>query len=195
MTTSSLALSNKLLVGEIVKRASHRAENDLAFSFKGEEITFQQLDDRATHLAGWLQAQDIQKNSKVAYMLRNSIAFTEITFGVALSGGVGVPVNFRLGENEVAYILDNSDAEVVFVDEQYASLLLNIKDKLEKLRKVVVVHTDEHDEPFINYEAIFNERVTYVPVESLTEDDASFIMYTSGTTGRPKGAVLSHRNL
>src|SRR5699024_6928608 len=137
MTTSSLVLSNKLLVGEVLKRASHQSGEKIAFSFRGQDITFQQLDDRATHLAGWLQAHDIQKNCKVAYMLRNSIAFTEITFGVALSGGVGVPVNFRLGENEVAYILDNSDAEVVFVDEQYASLLLNIKDKLEKLRKVV----------------------------------------------------------
>src|SRR5699024_6890855 len=163
MTTSSLALSNKLLVGEIVKRASHHSGERIAFSFKGQDITFQQLDDRATNLAGWLQAQDVQKNSKVAYMLRNSIAFSEITFDVALSSGVGVPINFRISENEVAYILDNSDEEIVFVDEQYASLLLNIKDGLKKLRKVVVVHTDDHDKQLINYEAIFNERVTYVP--------------------------------
>src|SRR5699024_9566586 len=104
----------QLLVGEIVKRAAHRSPNHIAFKFNEDEISFQQLDNRATHIAGWLQKQNVKHDSKIAFMLRNSIAFSELTFGIALTGGVGVPINFRLGESEIAYILDNSDSEIVF---------------------------------------------------------------------------------
>lgn len=128
-------------------------------------------------------------------MLRNSIAFSEIAFGIALTGAVGVPINFRLGESEVAYILNNSDTEIIFIDEQYTPILSKIKDQLTHLKTIVVVHTDKVDNPFIPYETIFSEAITYIPNNDLRHDDASFIMYTSGTTGKPKGAVLSHRNL
>lgn len=195
MTTSTFSLSNQLLVGELVKRASHHTPNHTAFSFGEKRLTFLQLDERASHLAGWLQKEGVKQNTKVAYMLRNSIAFSEITFGIALTGGVGVPINFRLSENEVAYILNNSDSEVVFVDIDYLPIIQKIKDRLNKLKQIIVVHAAEHDDTYIHYETIFAEEVTYHPMEQLTDDDAAFITYTSGTTGKPKGAVLSHRNL
>src|SRR5699024_3319722 len=194
MTTSTLNLSQELLVGEVLKRTSHRFDNRIAFKCDDQSITFGEVDERATKIAAWLQSKNIQKDSKVAFMLRNSIAFSELAFGISLSGGVGVPVNFRLSPAEVAYILANSDSEIVFIDVDYVPLLTKIKDQVSRLRTIVVVHDDERKHPFTSYEEIFKEELSYLPCEQLQDHDAAFIMYTSGTTGKPKGAVLSHRN-
>lgn len=195
MTSSSLQLSNYLLVGEILKRASHRTPHLDAFVLNDQRITFQQLDERATAIAGWLQSQGITKNDKVGYMLKNSIAFSEVAFGVALSGGVSVPVNFRLSGEEVAYILTNSDSKIVFIDEEYSDILLSIQNRLPMIEKIIVIGHNTQPSSFLSYESIINKRAPYIPCESLTDDDPSFIMYTSGTTGKPKGAVLSHRSI
>src|SRR5690625_4176251 len=195
MTSSSLKLSNQLLVGEVLKRASHRSPNQEAFVFNDQRITYRELDNRATNLAGWLQEQGVNQNDKVGFMLKNSIAFSEITFGTALSGGVAVPINFRLTGDEVAYILQDSDAKIVFIDDDYADLILSIKDQLPLVEKIVVIGNNDHPTDLIDYESIFTQKSNYLPCESLTDDDAGFIMYTSGTTGKPKGAVLSHKSL
>lgn len=194
MASSTLQLANKLLVGEILKRTSHRTPHAEAFVFNDKRITFQELDERATAIAGWLQTNGISKNDKVAFMLKNSIAFSEITFGTALSGGVSVPINFRLGVSEVAYILNNSESKIVFIDEEYSDIFMQIKDQIQALEKIIVVGNNQ-EPSFLHYESIFSEKSRYLPCETLSDDDPSFIMYTSGTTGKSKGAVLSHRSI
>lgn len=195
MTSSSLNLSSKQLVGEILKRTSHKSPDSDAFIFNDNRITYKELDERATKIAGWLQSQGIKKNDKVGFMIKNSIAFSEVFFGVALSGGVSVPINFRLTANEVVYILEDSDSEIVIIDEEYTDMLISIKEKLPKLKKIIVIGNNEYPSELFSYESIINESINYLPCETLTENDTSFIMYTSGTTGKPKGAVLSHKNL
>lgn len=194
MASSTLQLANKLLVGEILKRTSHRTPHAEAFVFNDKRITFQELDERATAIAGWLQTNGISKSDKVAFMLKNSIAFSEITFGAALSGGVSVPINFRLGASEVAYILNNSESKIVFIDEEYSDIFMRIKDQIQALEKIIVVGNNQ-EPSFLHYESIFSEKSRYLPCEELSDDDPCFIMYTSGTTGKPKGAVLSHRSI
>ena len=195
MTSSSLNLSNQLLVGEMLKRAAHKTPHEEAYIFENDRLTFQQFDENASKVAGWLQGNGIAKDNKVGFMLKNSMAFAELTFGTALSGGVGVPVNFRLGPSEVEYIINNSDTKILVIDHDYVEMIQSIRKDLPKVEKIVVVGTGSVPDDYIKYDSIFESDFSYQPCEELTDDDPSFIVYTSGTTGRPKGAVLTHKNI
>lgn len=195
LTTSLLSLSSQLLVGEMLKRAAHRGPNLEAFVFGDTRLTFKEMDERATHLAGWFQNQGIQRDEKVGFLLKNSLAFAEIFYASALSGGVGVPMNFRLASEEIAYIVNNSDTKILFIDGEFVDQILSVKDQLAKVEKIVVVGDTEIPSDFLHYDSIYQTEVTFTPPEGLTDNDAAMIAYTSGTTGRPKGAVLTHKNL
>lgn len=195
MTSSSFILSNQLLVGEMLKRASHKTPNKIAFTFENDHLTFQQMDDRATQLAGWLQSQGIMRDDKVGFFLKNSLEFVEVAFGVVLSGGVGVPINYRLSAREATYIINNSDSKLLFIHEEFVEIVKSIRGSLEKVETIVVVGSGGSTSEFTSYETAFNTEVIYKPCEPLTDNDAAFIVYTSGTTGKPKGAVLTHKNI
>lgn len=195
MTSSSLHLSRQLLVGEILKRTTHKTPEMEAYVFEDERVTYGELDNKASHLAAWLRTQGINRDDKVAFMMKNSMEFIEIIFGIPLSGGVGVPVNFRLQREEVRYIVDNSDSKLIFIDEEYVEMILSIKDRLPKLEKIIVVGRNQSSSELTAYHSIFETSANYTPCEDLVDEDTAFLVYTSGTTGRPKGAVLSHKNI
>ena len=194
MTTSSLRLSKQNLLGELVKRAAHKTPDKEAFIFGDARMTYQQLDDRASHVAGWLQSQGINHDDKVGFVLKNGLPFVEIFFGVALSGGVGVPINFRLAADEMAYIIHHSDSKIVFIDYDYVEMIQSIRERIPQVEKVVVIGGHRSSD-MITYDSIFESKPVYVPCEQLSDEDAAMIVYTSGTTGKPKGAVLTHKNL
>lgn len=194
MTTSTFQLSSQLLVGELLKRATHKTPNREAFVFGEKRITYKELDNRATVIAGWLQKNDIEADDKVGYILKNSLAIVELFYGVALSGGVGVPINFRLTVDELEYIINNSDSQILFIDQEYEEVIQLIADKIPKVKTVVVVGEVSNTPRYIKYESIFENQVEYQPC-AINDNDAAMIIYTSGTTGRPKGAVITHKNL
>ena len=200
MTSTSLAASRQLLIGEVLKRAVYRTPNREACVDRHRRLTYTQLGGRVTQLAGWLQARGVGPNDKVAYLLKNGIAFVEVFYAVSLTGSVGVPINFRLNPREIAYILQNSDSKLLVVDAELYEAVQGIRRDLPVLRDVVVV--EDHPESGVHrmpdsipYESVFREPVQFRPAEEPSDEDDAVIVYTSGTTGRPKGAVLSHKNL
>ncbi|ARD47064.1 long-chain fatty acid--CoA ligase [Sporosarcina sp. P33] len=195
MSTSSLVLSQQLLIGELLKQASHKTPDKESFVFEDERVTYKQMDDRATHLAGWLQSNGVKKNDKVGFILKNGLPFIEVFFGVSLSGGVGVPLNFRLAANELEYIINNSDTKLLIIDNEFAEVILSIQDRIPNVETLVIVNNTGTIQNGITYSSIFEEPVLYTPCEDLTDNDPGMIVYTSGTTGKPKGAVLTHKNL
>jgi len=195
MTSTTLSLSRQLLLGEQLKRASHIDPHREAFIYKDQRLTYQQIDDRATHLAGWLQSNGINHNDKVGFIMKNSLAFAEVFFGIALSGGVGVPINFRLAAEEFKFIINNSDTKILIIDDDYADKIESIRDELPNVELIVTVGELDSESKFIHYDSIFEKTVHFTPCEKLTDEDPGMIVYTSGTTGRPKGAVLTHKNL
>lgn len=193
MTTSSLALSRQLLVGELLNRAAHKAPDKVAFVYNEQSRTFLEMKERAHQLAGWFQSEGMLNHDKVGFILKNGLPFVEVFFGIALSGNVGVPINFRLSADEIAYIVNNSDSRLLIIDEEYVPIIQAIQDRIPKVEKVVVVGSEHKND--IHYESIFSVQKMFTPQATLTDDDPCMIVYTSGTTGKPKGAVLTHKNL
>lgn len=195
LTTSSLELSSQLLIGEQLKRAAHKTPEMEAFIYGEKRLTYRQIDTRATQLAGWMQSQGIDHNDKVGFILKNGLPFVEVFFGVSLAGGVGVPINFRLTANEMAYIINNSDSKMLIIDYEYMETILSIRSRIPKVESIVVVDAQHSTSDYFAYNSIYETDVTYKPCEKLKDDDPGMIVYTSGTTGKPKGAVLTHKNL
>jgi len=195
LTTSTINISRELLVGELIRRVAHKTPNQIAFVYENERVTYLELEKQALKLAGWIQDKGIVIGDKVGIISKNNLAFVEVMFGVALSGGVSVPINFRLADEEFDYILNNSDTKILFIEEEYMDVIRKIRPRIPNVEQVVVIG-EKSQEDMIGYQSIFQASRTYKPIdESVTDDDDCMICYTSGTTGYPKGAVLSHKNL
>lgn len=193
MTSTSLALSRQLLVGELIRRAAHKSPKNEAFVYGDTRVTYEEFEKRTLQLAGWLQEKGLQKGEKAGIISKNNYAFAEIIFGVAHMGGVSVPVNFRLVAEEFVYILDNSDTKILFIEEEYEEMIASVRDRLPKIEQIVVIG-EAKKAGMISYKEIFQKERSFNPVD-LTDEDDCMICYTSGTTGHPKGAVLTHKNL
>ena len=195
MNQNALFLSQQLLVGEALKVAAHNVPDKEAFIYGSRRLTYKETLEQATHLAGWLQINGINKDDKVGCIFKNSLSFVELYLGTALSGGVFVPINFRLVPREIEYIINKSDIKILFIEEEFIEKIHPISQKLPKVQLIVVV--GKNDEamqiPTITYEQIFNSPVKYKELR-MSDNDSHAIIFTSGTTGRPKGAVLTHKN-
>ena len=191
-----LSMSQQLLVGEALKYATHLVPDREAFIYGDRRLTYREVLDRSLHLAGWLQAQGINKDDKVGCLLKNGLPFVELYFGVSLSGGVFVPINFRLVAKEIEYILNQSDVKILFVEEEFIESVLSIVENLPQIKMIVPVDCEGVVISGINsvpFDSIYLSPTNYQNV-NITDEDAHAIIYTSGTTGKPKGAVLTHKN-
>jgi fatty-acyl-CoA synthase/long-chain acyl-CoA synthetase len=146
--------------------------------------TYAELDRRANQLGHYLASLGVDRTTKVVWCGQNSAALVLATHGIRKAGAVGVPLNYRLAPDEAAYVIDNSDAQVVYVDAEYASLMAQIRERIPKVRAVLVFDGDGE------LEQQLEKCPTSFPDVSDDSGIASGTMiYTSGTTGKPKGAL------
>jgi fatty-acyl-CoA synthase len=147
----------------------------------GRRLTWGEFRERARRLAVALQANGVEQGDRVAFLALNTTELLEAHFGVPAAGGVLVAINTRLAADEVRYIIEHSGAKVLVVDPSLAHLAADAP-----VERTLVVGG--------SYEAFLESAGAGDPEERLeTEDDPISINYTSGTTGRPKGVVYTHR--
>ena len=153
----------------------------------GAALTYAELDQRANWLAGWMQAQGLVKGDRVAILTPNCTEFFEIQFACSKAGLICLPLNWRLTEKELEYILKDSSPALLVHDENYATMVSSL------VRSCSIKHTLDvgTNNLTTQYEQAMNAALPVVPVVS-THADISMIMYTSGTTGHPKGALITH---
>ncbi|MFF3290931.1 long-chain-fatty-acid--CoA ligase [Streptomyces sp. NPDC003023] len=167
---------------------------------RGEDthLTYRQLNELSDRLAYTLNNCGITKGTRIAYLGKESTRYYEILFGCAKAGAVLVPINWRLTASEISYILDDSIAELVFVDTDFRATVEAAARDLSGLRQIVTLDAPDNH-PAYSFDSWLNESDPSaahlaVPPPPPSADDAIVQIYTSGTTGLPKGVVLAHRS-
>ncbi len=187
------ALGSRLLLGEMIARNSRKFPDKEALIFGETRLTYKQFNARINQQAHALLDLGIKKGSKVAILSFNCNQFMEAYFALAKIGGVAVPLNFRLHPEELKYITDNSDAEAFIVGEAFLQTVEGIRKGLPKVKDYISI-TGKPEEGMLHFETWIAKYPDDEPLILVDEDDPAFIMYTAGTTGRPKGAVITHKN-
>lgn len=184
-------------VGEwVTKRTLSYPERLFLKEEDGREFNNRTFNERVNRMAHALADLGIVKGERVAALMLNSSEFLEIFFACGKTGAIMVPVNFRLAVPELIYILKDSAPHALVYSSDFAEKVQAIK-----AAGLPIEHYFRHggdklaeDPPIADFAARFSADEP-VPVREVTDDDPLFIMYTSGTTGDPKGAVLTHGNI
>jgi fatty-acyl-CoA synthase/long-chain acyl-CoA synthetase len=148
--------------------------------------SYAELDRRANQLGHYLLGLGVEPSTKVVWCGQNSAALLAGSHAIMKIGAVGVPLNYRFAPDEAAYVIDNCDATVVYVDAENAGLVESVRDRIPKVTDVLVFDGDGSLERAV---AAGPTGVPVLPVEAT--DGSGTMIYTSGTTGKPKGAVRS----
>lgn len=154
-------------------------------------LTYQQLDECASIVAANLkQRYGVGKGDRVAVLVGNSAEFPIIVFACMKLGAIMVPINVKLSVEELQYILEHSKPTVIICDKEFAEAakMANTAEKKVEENRIFVIGGENSFSLLLEPGATYEEAV-------IEEGDSAFILYTSGTTGRPKGAVLSHINV
>ncbi len=163
-----------------------------AIVFEGKRYTFSQLNERATRLGNALLKLGIRKGDRVAILEVNCNQYVEAYFASAKIGAIYVPLNFRAKGNELTYMLNSAEASILLVSERYIGLVNSIKPNLASVRNLISIDTPH--EGMLYYEDIVSSALADEVSAQVDEDDTTILVYTAGTTGFPKGVMLSHQS-
>jgi fatty-acyl-CoA synthase len=162
---------------------ARRTPDRCVLKYRGEDISYANFDARIRKVGGWLASRSIGAGDVVAVLMKNSTAFLELAFATSHIGAVFLPINYRLSAEEVGYIVGNSGARILIADEEFATIAAGGH---------AVVLLDEAAQSSATRLAA---DAAPAPMCPRAPSDLMRLMYTSGTTDRPKGVMLTYQNI
>ncbi len=167
--------------------------DETAVTYLNRSWTWSQWYDRVRRLAGALQEMGIRRGDVVSFLDKNHPACVELTFACSLIGAANAIINFRLAGDEVDYAVNDAGSRMLLVGTELMPLVEKLRDSLPRVERVVEVTPD--GAPGDEYEALLAAATPVDRSPDVTPDDVVLVMYSSGTTGHPKGVMLSQANM
>jgi acyl-CoA synthetase (AMP-forming)/AMP-acid ligase II len=181
-----------MLLSDIPAVAAHHASDTPAMIFENRVTTYAELRDRCWRLSNALIPLT-EAGDRVAILAENCPEYTEAYYGVP-GASLGLTLlNYRLAPRELTYIIGNAAPRLLFVEEKYLPTIRQIRGGIPSVEQVVLIGGEAED--CLSYETLLAHGEAVEPARRPREEDLCWLLYTSGTTGLPKGAMLSHRNL
>lgn len=177
-------------IADVARTNARERPDRILFHFEGRATSYADFDANSSRAANGLIALGLRPDDRVAYLGKNSDIYFELVMAVAKAGGVMTPVNWRLAVPEIAWIIDNCAARILFVGPEFAELVAANRDAFPGVAHVVA--TEGAASGFPDYRGWRGSFADTDPDIPGGETDAVIQMYTSGTTGKPKGAVLTN---
>ena len=189
-------VSLKMNIGYLLNISASKYPEKTAIISEEGRWTYKAFNERTNRLAGALINAGLKKGDRIALLFYNGSYFVESYFAAVKIGLVVTPVNFRFTGREIEYILNNAQPIALFYGPEFEETLRDILGQLQSVRHFISPRNKETSVT-VDYEDFLDggdEDIT-LPASRVSEDDPCQLMYTSGTTGRPKGAILTHRNV
>lgn len=180
-------------LGEIPRKSAILFPHNTATVFEGTRLTYRQLNERVNRLANGLIGLGVGKGDRLAVLAENTHKYLEVYFAASKLGISVCPLNFRQADQEVVHIVNDSEATCFFAAEGYESRAMKLKENVPNIKYWIAM--DSQADGYLYYENLLTDASPHEPGRDADEEEMAILMYTGGTTGLPKGVMMSHRGL
>ena len=182
-----------MIIPDYVERHARFYSDKKALIFEDQQCTYRELQDRVYRLANGLIKLGLRENDRVAVLAENCFEFLDIYMGIPKAGGVVAPLNYRLLPRDIAHLIKYIDTEFLILDANFIDMVNSIKGEIKKVKHFIVLKGSF--EAMISYDRLMAESSSSNPGIKREMDDLFCLIFTGGTTGLPKAAMLTFRNL
>ena len=182
-------------LGDLPRNGATFYPDNIAVVYEGTRLSYREFNSRTSRFSNVLIKLGYKKGDRICVMADNCLKYLEVYFGAAKIGVTVTPINVRLGDQELIYIVNHCEATLLIVGDEYEARANAMKGKLKGIKKWITL--DNPFEGFLNYEDLMGKAADTEPdldKFDVQEDDLAVLMYTGGTTGLPKGVMLDHRS-
>jgi len=176
---------------DLYKRNATLFKNRIAIQSENQKTTYGELMDQSNRVAGWLSGKGIRKGDRIAVLAKNDPQFFPLMGGIAATGTIMVPINFRLSAEEIGYNLTNTQPVMIVVDPDFEKMISDLRSTCPSLKEFVTF--GQGSGIYISFGSVLKSQSAR-PVE-LSGENPFIIMHTAAVQGKPRGAVISHHNL
>jgi len=180
-------------LSDVAKKGATLFPEKVAMVFGDTRIRYRELNARVSRFANALIGLGCKKGDRLTILSENTYKYMEAYFAAARAGMSVTPLNFRLSDSELVHIVNDSEANVFLVGNGYEERAYALKNDFKNIKKWISL--DNGKDGYLSYESLIEESPADDPCIHVYENDMAILMYTGGTTGLPKGVMLSHRNL
>lgn len=180
-------------LGDVPRKGNKLYPRKEAMVFEDVRITYAQMEERVNRLANAILGLGYKNGDRLVILAENTFKYMEVYFAAGKAGMSVTPLNFRLSDGEITHIVNDSEATLYLAGEGYEERSLGLKPEIKAIKQWISL--DKKSDGYLFYEEIMADASPEDPWIEVDEDEMAILMYTGGTTGLPKGVMLSHRNL